>query len=382
MQSLPRVFGLNARALRRACDRLRQGDDALQAAGARLIQEAEESLCVGPFSVMGKTLTPPSGDKHDYASFGPYWWPDPDRPDGLPYVRRDGSINPESTSDRSDSPALGQMVSAVDTLAVAYYLTGEGRYGARAAYLVRWWFLDSSTRMNPHLEYGQAIPGRVEGRGIGIIDTLRLIRVIDAVGLLSSSSGWIDADQRGTEDWFPAYLKWLRSSEKGRDEETTLNNHSTWYDAQVACFALFLRQQDLAREVLQASRSRRIRAQIEPDGQQPHELRRTKSLGYSIMNLRGMFALAEMGEQVGLDLWNWETEDGRGIRRALDYLVPFADLDKEWPHQQIQAVERVRILPLLLRAALAYGDARYLEAADLLPRAQRIADRAQLLYAQ
>jgi len=222
----PRVFLIDAESLARTRSRAAADAAELAAPLAKLRQEADEALEAGPFSVMDKKFAPPSGDQHDYMSLGPYWWPDPNKPDGLPYIRRDGEVNPETQA--YDRKPLGQMTSAVETLALAYYLTAHQPYAEHAARLLRVWFLDEATRMNPHLEYGQAIPGRTEGRGIGIIDTAQLSRLVDAVGMLAASPAWTGADQEGLEAWFRQYLAWLRESKHGRDEDRTTNNHATW----------------------------------------------------------------------------------------------------------------------------------------------------------
>ena len=65
------------------------------AARRAVLARADAALAGPAYSVTSKTRTPPSGDKHDYISMGPYWWPDPSRPGGEPYVRRDGEVNPE-----------------------------------------------------------------------------------------------------------------------------------------------------------------------------------------------------------------------------------------------------------------------------------------------
>ncbi|HUG53999.1 MAG TPA: alginate lyase family protein [Vicinamibacteria bacterium] len=361
----PRVFRLDPGRLFATRARARALDPVLAPALARLQAEAARALGAGPFSVTTKVVTPPSGDRHDYMSQAPYWWRNPATADGLPYVRRDGERNPEIRR-ISDRDHLGRLVTAVETLALAYYLLGDDAWAQRAALLLRTWFLDPATGMNPHLEYGQGIPGLTQGRGIGIIETRSLIGLVDAVGLLAGSGAWTEADQRGLVAWFRGYLRWLRESGHGRDEAATTNNHGTWYDAQVASFALFAGQPDLAREVLAAARTRRVAAQIQPDGRQPRELERTRSWSYSVMNLGGMVALAALGERCGVDLWGFQSPDGRGIRKAIDWLVPFAQ-GRPWPHPQITPGSPGDLAPVLREASARYRDARYERVLALMP---------------
>lgn len=373
-----RVFTLRAEALQQARERIDAGDPSLQPALDRLVEEAEDALRAGPFSVMAKDRLPPSGDKHDYMSFGPYWWPDPSKPDGLPYIRRDGERNPESLTG-SDREPLGRMIGAVTTLGLAYHFTDDERYASHAATLLRTWFVDPATRMNPHLEYGQAIPGVTEGRGIGIIDTGGLSQVVDAIGMLRRSPSWRDADQHSLEQWFAAYLDWLRTSEKGREERDWHNNHGTWWDVQAVSFALFVGDTAAAREILMGTRER-IGAHIMPDGSQPHELERTRSLSYSAYNLDAFTRLAELARHVGDDLWRYRTAGGASIRGALDYLAPYAGGGRAWPHPQITAIEADFLLPQLRRAATALGHPAYAEAITRIAPRVAEADRSRLLY--
>ena len=353
------TYLMDAAGLQRAKTRILAGDKKLAPALEKLVEEADKALQAGPFSVMDKKRVPPSGDKHDYMSIAPYWWPDPTKPDGLPYIRKDGQTNPERTSDSTDNSAKAAMNLAVNSLSLAYYFTDKAVYAERAAKLLRVWFLDSATKMNPHLNYGQAIPGRVEGRDIGIIDTHTWPQMLDCVALLSTSEAWSEKDRSELKAWFREYLDWLLTSKHGKNEARQPNNHGTYYDVQVAYFALFTDQPEIAEKVLAEAKSRRIAAHIAPDGGQPHELARTRSLSYSTMNLTGLFDLAAMGERFNLDLWNFQTEDGRSLRRALDYLAPYADAERQWPHPQIVDVSRSTLLPLLCRGALAFNDQHY-----------------------
>ncbi|HRW06777.1 MAG TPA: alginate lyase family protein [Caldilineaceae bacterium] len=372
----PELLLWSAACLTNAKQQLAQAVAPLQPAYQKLLRDAEQALAVGPFSVLDKPMVAPSGDKHDYYSIGPYWWPNPETSDGLPYIRRDGEVNPER--ERYDASARSQMESAVITLALAWYFTGDERYASHATHLLRTWFLDPATRMNPHLAYGQAIPGICDGRGIGIIETHNFPTLLDAVALLRTSPHWREEDQRGFSQWFRAYLDWLLTSKHGRDEAVERNNHGTWYDVQVAAFAIFVGDQQAARRALSENTPERIITQIEPDGSQPHELARTRSLSYSVMNLLGLMDAADLGQQVGVDLWHFVTGDGRGIRRAVDYLLHHA-LEQPWPNQQITPATSIVLLPVLYRAAIAYGEPAYLDQMAFLP-AEHTRQRSHLLY--
>ena len=333
------------------------GDAGIRTAIAALEADARQALAIGPVSVMDKPVTPPSGDKHDYMSQAPYWWPDPSKPDGKPYVRKDGQRNPE-IGRITDRDHLGRLGEAVATLGLAYSYTGREEYAAHAARLTRAWFLDPATRMNPHLQYGQYIPGINQGRGIGIIETRNLPALLDGILLIAASPAWTAADEAGLQAWMRAYLAWLLESTHGREEAKNGNNHETWYDVQVAGLALYTGQLDLARRTVEGGRAR-IAAQIEADGRQPRELERTRSWHYSEFNLAAFMDLATLGERVGVDLWSYRTADGRSIRRAVDFLVPYAAGERRWTFDQITPFDPAALHVILRRGAAAWKAPHY-----------------------
>jgi hypothetical protein len=358
--SLPRVFLLDAKMLARLKGAA-SSDPRKQKVVAAATTAADKVMQEGPFSVMQKGVVPPSGDKHDYMSQAPYFWADPTKPNGLPYIRRDGERNPELKK-ISDHDNLGRMAEDARNLALAYYLTGNAAYADRSSVLIHTWFLDPATRMNPHLEFGQGIPGINTGRGIGLIETRSLMSVVDAVGLLAGSKTWSAADQEGIKAWLAQFLNWMQTSEKGKDEDAAKNNHGTWYDLQVVDYALFLDKCDLAIDTLNRVKTKRISLQIEPDGRQQLELARTNAFSYSIGNLDGLMQLAWLGSQVGVDLWNFRTSDGRCIRVALDFLLPYATGVKKWDYQQIGGFHGDALLTQLERASAEYHNPNYVAA--------------------
>lgn len=345
----------------------RSGDEKVVALVRQLREEADRLLTVGPFSVVHKEQIPPSGNKHDYMSQGPYWWPDTTKSDGLPYIRKDGQVNPERAT-LTDHRELGELIEASEHLSRAYFFTEDEQYAQRAAHLLDVWFVQDSSRMNPHLEYGQAIPGRTEGRGIGIIETRYLGKITDAITLIRTSKAWTPELDSGLQTWMSAYLDWLQNSKKGQDESVHPNNHGTWYDVQAATLALFTEQDSLAKIILEKAKASRFDDDLEANGAQPRELARTLSFNYSTMNLYGLFTLARLGEMVEVDLWHYQTPKGGNLKAALDYLLPAALGQNEWTHEQIKPIHPESLIPHLAIAARVY-DPHYSEIARELMEA-------------
>ena len=381
MDASPQVFLLDANQLKVSRRAILAGDKSLAPAWAKLQRDAEKALRAGTFTIVNKPVTPPSGDKHDYLSQAPYFWPDPKKPNGLPYIRRDGERNPEINK-ITDHKSLDDLENSVEVLALAYYFKGDEAYATKAVQLLRAFFLDPATRMYPNLEYGQFVPGINTGRGIGLIETRGLTRVVDAIELLHGSPVLTNDDERELRNWFGQFLQWMLDSKNGREENAAKNNHGTYYDVQVVSYALFVGSMELARKVLETAKQKRIAGQIEPDGRQPLELARTKAWSYSSGNLDGLMLLATLGTRVGVDLWNFQTRDGRSIRKALDFLTPIALSEKKWEYQEIGGgVKPEMLFPLMRRAAAAYHDKRYQAAMMKVPEVDAT-DRSRLLQPQ
>ncbi len=301
-----------------------------------LTQEADKLLDVHPLSVMMKEKAPASGNKHDYMSQARYYWTDPSRPDGRPYVERDGLSNPEL--EKLDRVRLGQTADRVITLSLAWYFSGEEKYADKATELLRVWFLNKDTRMNPHLTYAQVAPGHNndQGRCYGVLDAYSFVEMLDAVQLLEDSRSFTSSDARQLKAWFGKLLDWMLTSEQGIDEGRQANNHSTAYDAQVIAYALYTGKKEVATRVLNEFPEKRIFTQIEPDGRQPHELRRTLAFGYSQYNLRHMIDIFEMGHKIGVSIENSVSTDGRGFYKAMDFLAQYMGKEvSDWPYKQI-----------------------------------------------
>ncbi len=350
--SKPEVFCGDASVMAANKMALAGAGQSLPPAWQKLMAEANRALASRTHSVMEKQQLPPSKDKHDFLSWAPYYWSDPNSPDGK-YVRRDGERNPAANED-SDAGHFEKLCTDVHTLALAFYFSGDEKYAAKAAELLRVWFLDPATHMNPNLNFGQGVPGQVTGRPEGLISARGLVGLVDAIGLLAGSQSWTPADQQGMVAWCGKYFQWLTTSPIGLGESEASNNHGTFYDTQATALALFIGQPEAARKILLAARQKRIARQIEPDGKMPRELTRTLSFNYSVFNLQALMDLASLGQSAGVDLWHYQTADGRGILPAVEFLAPYADPKREWPYQQIHKPNRDDLAGLLLRAAAQF----------------------------
>jgi hypothetical protein len=343
------LIKLDTKALAQKKKRVQAKDARLLPAYQQLLKTADKLLQYGPVSVMEKTELPPSGDRHDYMSLAPYWWPDSSKADGLPYIRKDGMVNPEVKNypDKNNMPKLCENVYL---LGLAYYYSGEPKYAAHAAQLLKVWFLDTATRMNPNLNYGQAIKGRNDGRGAGIIDTRQFIFAIDAVTLIQSSKSWRKADMAGMKKWFAAYLQWLNTSPNGLDEMDAPNNHGVWFDAQALSMALFVDSVSLAKKIIQRAADR-LDAQMDNKGFFPLEMQRTASLHYTVFILNAFNVIAVLAEKVKVDFWGMQTKSGKSLKKAIEVMLPYLSGDKPWTGQQIKEFHQADAFQLLIRGA-------------------------------
>lgn len=326
-------------------NKIRSKDPALMAAYDQLLKEADRLLDYSPVSVMQKAGVPPSGDKHDYMSIAPYFWPDPSKPNGLPYMNRDGVVNPE-VRQYTDKTNLPVLTANVYLLSLAYYFSGDEKYAKHAGKLLETWFLDPATKMNPNLNYGQAVKGVTEGRAAGLIDSRFFIWIIDGIGLLQPSKYWTARDQTGMRDWFSAFLNWIQTSRIGVEEMNAKNNHGVWYDAQTLSMALFVDSMALANRIVLRAADRLDR-QMDDHGFFPLELTRTTSLHYSVFILNAFYIIAQLSEQTKTNLWTWETASGKSLKRSFEAILPFISKEKTWIGPQIHEFNFLNAIPIL-----------------------------------
>lgn len=313
----------------------------------QLLESADKALTGPAFSVTDKGLTPPGGDKHDYMSIAVYTWPDPSKPDGMPWVHRDGKINPATKNNQTDAARFANFTRTVETLTLAGFLSGRQDYSARAAALLRIWFFAPETRMNPNLNYAQSVPGRYDGRPEGVLDgRLLATRIVDSVLLLRMTPVWQRDDDTRMEQWMRSYYHWLTTNENAKKEGAKKNNHATWYNVQAAGIARYLGYDDQVQLMLQRTK-RLIDGQIAADGSQPLELSRTRSYHYSNFNLQPLVMLATLGASLGTDLWHYTNPQGASILSAVSFMAPYADPARPWPYKTLDR-DSLELIPLLI----------------------------------
>ena len=334
----------------------------------RIIREADSFLAKEPNPITRSSSERSAGGIHDFYSEGDYWWPNPEDPDGM-YIQKDGQTNPGNFTDHR--LAMRDLSRWVASLTAAYALTGKEIYADKAISHLRAWFLDDATRMNPSLLYAQAIKGKLTGRGVGIIDTIHLIEVVRSIQVLESKGIVSAADLAGLKHWFEQYLTWITTHPYGIGEGYRVNNHGSWWAAQVAAFASLVGRDDL----LAQSRKRYkelLSHQMDEFGRFPEELRRTKPYSYSLFNLEGLAILAWYASTAQDNLWHYATENG-DLRKAIDYMLPFIADKSSWPHPA--DVLHFDELPIrsafLLLAGRAYANEDYLALWQELPDEHR-----------
>lgn len=350
--SLTDLVTMDFNQLAKSKQRIEKNDKEFTRAFDQLIGDAKHALMFMPVSVMSKKDLPPSGDKHDYMSIAPYWWPNPNTATGVPYIRRDGEVNPE-TQNFTDKTVLPGLSARIYHLALAYYFTEKEAYAAHASKLIRVWFLDTATRMNPNLNYAQSVKGVTDGRAEGVIDTRHFMHIMDAIQLLRASKKWTKQDQLGMEGWVKEFIHWLGNSTIGKEEMNAPNNHGVWYDAQLLAYAGFMRDTSLVNTIYTRV-VKRLDREMDNQGSFPLEMRRTTSLHYSVFILNAYTSLATRFQQLGLDLWQARTASGKSLKKGFDFILPYLLKTQQWTGPQINAFKQVEALPLLHKAIVQY----------------------------
>ncbi len=353
------LIKLDFKVLAKKKAQLKASDATLLPAYNELIKNADELLHYKPVSVIDKTDVPPSGNKHDYMSIGPYWWPDPSKANGLPYIRKDGEVNPE-VRNYSDKENMPKLCENIYDLSLAYYFSNNEKYAEHASKLLQVWFLDTATKMNPNLNYGQAIKGVIEGRAEGVIDTRQFIFALDGVQLLQGSKAWTVKKNQALKSWFSDFLNWLNTSKIGKDEMNAKNNHGVWFDAQALCIALYVDSTDMANKIVIRA-AERLNKQANNDGLFPYELERTTSLHYSVFIMNAFNIIAQLSEQTNTNFWALETPSGKSFKKCLEAIVPFVTKQKTWGYPEIKPFHIGDAYALLLHAGSKYEHADYLD---------------------
>ena len=336
-----------------------------------LREEADKIMTRHTLCVTMQKIPAASGDPHDYMSVGRYWWPNPETSDGLPYINRDGVVNP----DTQDENLFDRLAHRIHVLALAAFYFEDRAYSDYAARQLYDWFLNPETYMNPTARYAQAIPGISDGRGCGLIDFAVSYWVFDSIGILEEMGCLPEATASGIREWYVKLTDWMLTHENGLEEDNMLNNHGIWYDAQILAAAVFTDRPQLAKKICTTAYTRRLRAQIEPDGSQPKELARTKGMNYSLYNLEALMLIAVLAERMGYTQY-WEPDPDRGVcilKSAVDFLYPYVKEPKRFPYQELEPQNAApRIAQMLLRLDGYFGGQGYGEkAAELMDDAMR-----------
>jgi hypothetical protein len=285
-------------------------------------------------------------------SIGPYWWPDPSKADGVPYIRKDGEVNPE-VKNFPDKENLPKLCEKIYLLSLAYYFSDDDKYAKHASKLIKVWFLDSATSMNPNLNYGQAIKGITTGRAEGIIEVRHLIFLIDAINLIKSSDSFGASKQKKMRSWFKSFSDWLQQSPIGIDERNAKNNHGVWYDATSLAIAKYLNDETLINTTLKSAVSR-LNLQMDDNGNFPFELARTTSLHYTAFVLDAFTIIAQLSENTAIDFWTVETSSKKSLKKGIDAVLPYFADNSKWDYPQIKPFTISNSFQILVRSSSRY----------------------------
>ncbi|MBI9071492.1 MAG: alginate lyase family protein [Melioribacteraceae bacterium] len=297
----------------------------------RIITSANQFLKNDPIPLTNFSCERSLGTKNDFYSEGDYWWPNPEDPDG-PYIRRDGMSNPGYFKEHRE--AMRNMSIQVASLVAAYKITNEKKYADQAIKHLYAWFIEPQTKMNPNMNYSQAIKGICPGRGVGLIDAIHLVEPARAVSVLNKLNAIDKKLYTGLQSWFAELLEWMNTHEYGIDERERKNNHGTCWVMQAAEFAKLTCNEEMLKYCIDRYKTVLLPNQMSMDGSFYMELERTKPYGYSLFNIDIMATVCHILSDENENLFAFKLEDGRGMELALNFIYPFIKDKSEWPFEQ------------------------------------------------
>lgn len=335
---MPKVYTWDANMLVDARKKALNGDASVSKTVGNILKKADKMLTERNVAVTDKSeyaLRISKANPHDYVSSSIYFWPDTTN-ENNPWIRVDGKFNIEFQN-KFDFPVRAEMINRITNLTLAWWFTNKKEYAQKAVEQIKVWFINKETFMNPDMDRAQFVPNdpkRGWGSCYGILDAERFANVLNCVGMLKFSGVWSDNDNKALQSWYLQFNKWLMESKNGKEESVQLNNHGVSYDITLGSGLLFVNDTAAARKLFTEAKTKRIDVQIDPDGSMPRELARAGSFHYTCVNLDALTRLALVAEKANVDLWNYQSADGRGIKNAFRFTYPYLKGTKKWEFRE------------------------------------------------
>ena len=314
----------------------------------RILVAADGFLKQAPTPITALSADRSPGSDHDYFS----------EPDDQP------------TSFAAHRDALFALGHIVPALAAAYVLTKEERYAKQAVLHLQAWFIAPETVMTPTLQFAQVSTGAKAGRPEGVIEGLPLVEIAQSIPFLSNSEALTPAALDTITKWFVDYLDWLNTSRTaGLARDMRDHNGSSWLLQASACAKLNLKDDRALTTLRHQFRTSTIRAQISYDGNFVRELATPNPYRNSLFNLDLLAGVCELLSTRFESVWDYELQDGPGVRIVVARLFPFIGNRGSWPYRADAAFFTQLPLrrPALLFAARAYNRPEYADLWKTLP---------------
>ncbi|KAK0456213.1 chondroitin AC/alginate lyase [Armillaria borealis] len=266
-----------------------------------------------------------------------------------PYKIRDGQVNPDVRKLPGPGAINGVSQDSINN-ALAYAFTGSPSYSKNFVDGLEHFYLNSESRMNPNMNYGQVArgPNSQFGTFTGILDGRGHVKVVNGIAIMKAlkNPDWTHDRDQEMMNWMSAYLNWLKTSDIGKKTASRPNNHGTFYFSQVAAIELYLGRLDDAIKTLHSYFDGPFMDQMAASGEQPFEAVRTRPFHYRCFNLEAMITNAKIGDQLGRNFWTKKSKRGATIQDAVNFAMS-ADSKGE---------NRGLIAPHIATIMQAYGD--------------------------
>ena len=205
------------------------------------------------------------------------------------------------------------LVQNCTMLTLASYFSDDNSYADHAVSIIKEWFLDQNTKVNPSKVFTEATHR--------LLKTTYVYTLFDSLRLLRKKGRFSEDEWHGLQRWFTQVMEAMDQSARAWRLGYTSKDHiGLYYDIQYSSIAAFINNSTQMYKTIQDSIAR-LYEHVAPDGTLHNEITKKSCESNQIFALAGWQTMDRMASKLGIDLWNQAIDDSDKYSRLCRTMV-------------------------------------------------------------